>query len=108
VRGVWEGLFRRVERLPIVIQIGRCSGTGSGVISGTGVQGWAQVQFSGRVIQVRVDGRCDWLHQRAVNEEEGQANELQSQFVKKKCVGHVPTLRESDNGQRIVVDSKRE
>jgi len=49
---------------------------GSGVISGTGVQGWAQVQFSGGVIQVRVDGSRDWLHRRAVNGEEGQANEL--------------------------------
>jgi len=54
----------------MAIQIGRCSGMGSGVISGTGVQGWAQVQFSGEEIQVRVDGRHDWLDRRAVNGEE--------------------------------------
>jgi len=35
-------------------------------------------------------------------------NETQSEFVKKKCVEHVPTLRELGDGQRIVVYSERE
>jgi len=40
--------------------------------------------------------------------ERSEEDEPQSKFVKKKCVGHVPTLRESGDRQRIIVYSERE
>jgi len=67
VREIWRGLSWRVKRLLIVVQVGRHSGTGSDTISSTGIQVRVQVQFSGRMIQVRVDGGCDRLDQRMVN-----------------------------------------